>query len=83
MNLALAVLSDANRGARDEDVCTSSARLSTGVLRPYLPDDELLVTFWTAAASGRGKPHGPPLQPMRWIVTRLVDAGHPAWMECR
>ena len=49
------------------------------MLRPCLPNRELLVTFWTAAETGRGKPHGPALQAMRWIVTKLVDAGHPVW----
>ncbi|MBW6531945.1 hypothetical protein KZ820_14480 [Sphingomonas sp. RRHST34] len=83
MNLALAVLDDASRRARDEDVCVPATRLALRVLRPYLPDRELLVTFWTAAETGRGKPHGPALQAMRWIVTKLVDAGHPVWAEFR
>jgi hypothetical protein len=51
--------------------------------RPYLPDCELLVTFWIAAERGRGKPHSPPLQAMRWIVPKLVDTGHPVWAEFR
>lgn len=83
MNLALAVLDDASRRARDEDVCVPATRLALRVLRPYLPDRELLVAFWTAAETGRGKPHGPALQAMRWIVTKLVDAGHPVWAEFR
>ena len=83
MNLALSVLDDASRRARDEDVCVPATRLALRVLRPYLPDRELLVTFWTAAEIGRGKPHGPALQAMRWIVTKLVDAGHPVWAEFR
>ncbi|MBY9061736.1 hypothetical protein K7957_02165 [Sphingomonas yunnanensis] len=83
MNLALAVLDDASRRARDEDVCVPATRLALRVLRPYLPDRELLVTFWIAAETGRGKPHGPALQAMRWIVTKLVDAGHPVWAEFR
>ncbi|MBW6528713.1 hypothetical protein KZ813_17870 [Sphingomonas sp. RHCKR7] len=83
MNLALAVLDDASRRARDEDVCVPATRLALRVLRPYLPDRELLVTFWTEAATGRGKPYAPTLQAMRWIVTKLVDAGHPVWAEFR
>jgi len=83
MNLALAVLDDASRRARYEDVCVPATRLALRVLRPYLPDRELLATFWTAAETGRGKPHGPALQAMRWIVTKLVDAGHPVWAEFR
>jgi hypothetical protein len=60
-----------------------ATRLALRVLRPYLPDPELLVTFWTAAETGRGKLHGPALRAMLWIVTKLIDAGHPVWAECR
>ncbi|MHC9420130.1 hypothetical protein ACYZX9_16205 [Sphingomonas citri] len=41
------------------------------------------MTFWIAAERGRGKPHSPPLQAMRWIVPKLVDTGHPVWAEFR
>lgn len=83
MNLAPAVPDDASRRARDEDVCVPATRLALRVLRPYLPDHEMLVTFWTPAEAARGKPHGPALQAMRWIVTKLVEAGHPVWTEFR
>jgi hypothetical protein len=73
MNPALSVLDEASRRARDEDVCVPATRLALRVLRPYLPDRELLATFWTAAETGRGKPRGPALQAMRSIVTKLVS----------
>ncbi|WP_281422799.1 hypothetical protein [Sphingomonas yunnanensis] len=39
-----------------------ASRLVLRVLRPYLPDRGLLETFWTAAETGRGTPHGPALK---------------------
>jgi len=83
MNLAQAVLDDASRRARDEDVCVPATRLALRLLRPYLPNHEMLVTFWTAAETARGKPHRLALKAMRWIVTKLVEAGRSMWTEFR
>lgn len=68
-------------GSLDPDVRGCHVEVIRELLeRPF--GRELLVTSWTAEI-GHGKPHGPALQAMRWIVTKLVDAGHPVWAEFR
>lgn len=83
MNLALVVLEDASRHAIVDQVCTPSLRLALRVLRPFLADRTLLVQFWSEAEAAHGKAFNGSQHPLRWIVTQLVERGHPVWAEFR
>lgn len=83
MNLALKVLDEAARRAKTEDVCTPAVRLALRVLRPFLADRELLVTYWTEISGEKNVAFNHGAQALRWIVFELVKRGHSVWAEFR
>ncbi|KQN93837.1 hypothetical protein ASE95_02725 [Sphingomonas sp. Leaf231] len=83
MNLALSVLRDAAQRASRDDVATPAVRLALRVLRPFLADRALLVTFWTEITERKDRAFNHGHQAHRWIVTELVKRGHAVWAEFR
>lgn len=83
MNLALTVLEDAAQRACAEDVCTPAVKLALRVLRPFLADRTLLIKFWTEASAPKDRSYNHAHLALRWIVTQLVERGHPVWAEFR